>query len=397
MAVMKIALVCPYNMFDKHGGVAQQVVHLAAELKKRGHTTKIITPKPFGYKDAAPPDYILLGTSRTVRAGLGTAGELALEFDGDEIESVLANERFDVINFHEPWIPVLARQIIQRSSGAHVGTFHAAMDDSLPAKSMVNVLSPYGRGISLKLDVITAVSPVAAAALNSKASEHDKVKNLRYIPNGIDLKEYQTRPNLALKHPKMRTIFYVGRLEGRKGAKYLLRAYSDLAIRRDDVQLLLAGSGHDEKKLREFVAEQEIPRVTFLGYISDKDKIHYLHRADVFCSPATHGESFGVVLLEAMAAGCPVVAGDNAGYQTVMTGTGAISLVNPRDIVDFARRLELMLFDDDLRKIWIKWANKHVRQYDYPKVVDQYEAAYKEAMAIHGKRPKAKSRFSLRR
>jgi phosphatidylinositol alpha-mannosyltransferase len=134
-----------------------------------------------------------------------------------------------------------------------------------------------------------------------------------------------------------------------------------------------------------------------LGFISDKDKIHYLHRADVFCSAATKGESFGIVLLEAMAAGCPIVAGDNIGYQSVMKGTGAISLVNPRDTVDFARRLEIMLFDEQLRKVWLKWATEEVKQYDFPKIVDKYEAAYKEAIAIHEKKPNAKRRFGLRR
>src|SRR4051812_17544324 len=122
MSVMKIGLVCPYNMFSKSGGVAQQVAHIYVELKKRGHTVRIITPRPYNYKAATPTDYILLGTSRSVRAGLGTAGELALEIDGDEIEAVLSDEKFDVINFHEPWIPILARQIIQRSNVPQVGT-----------------------------------------------------------------------------------------------------------------------------------------------------------------------------------------------------------------------------------------------------------------------------------
>lgn len=394
---MKIGLVCPYNMFDKAGGVQEQVKHICSELEKRGHKVKIITPKPFGYEGPVKSQYILLGTSRRVRAGLATSGDLALEIDGDEIETVLDREKFDLINYHEPWIPVLARQIIQRSNTAQVGTFHAAMDDTIASKSMVNVMSSYGRGISEKLHMMTAVSPAASAAMISKAPDEEIVKNIKYIPNGIDIDRYQSKPHSAIKNPKMKTILYIGRLEGRKGVKYLLRAFDELSKRNVNVQLLIAGSGPDEKKLRNYIAENNIPRVTFLGYITDEDKIHYLHRTDVFCSPAIHGESFGIVLLEAMAAGCPVVAGDNLGYQTVMKGTGAISLVNPRDIVDFARRLELMLFDIELRKIWIKWAAKYVKQYDYPVVVDQYEAAYKEAIEIHDKRPKAKRRFSLRR
>jgi glycosyltransferase involved in cell wall biosynthesis len=98
-----------------------------------------------------------------------------------------------------------------------------------------------------------------------------------------------------------------------------------------------------------------------------------------------------------MAAGCPIVAGDNVGYQSVMKDTGAISLVNPKDTVDFARRLEILLFNEDLRKVWMKWAAEYIKQFEYKRVVDQYEAAYKEAVKLHDKKPKAKSRFSLRR
>jgi len=102
------------------------------------------------------------------------------------------------------------------------------------------------------------------------------------------------------------------------------------------------------------------------------------------------------VLLEAMAAGCPIVAGDNIGYLSVMKGTGAVSLVNPKDTVDFSRRLEIMAFNEDIRAVWLKWAKQYVKQFDYTKVVTQYEEAYKEAIKLHAKRPKCKSRFSLR-
>lgn len=400
MGTMRIGLVCPYNMFELAGGVQQQVVHLYDHLKKRGHTVKIITPKPVGFEGKAPTDYILLGSSTSFNpfnSGMATTSTWTFDADSDQIKEIFDREKFDVLHFHEPWAPILGRQILQYSKSAHVGTFHANLVDSLAAKSIVNAFGPYGRGIASKMHLMTAVSPAPAAMFISKQPDHELVKNIRYIPNGIDLKTYQTRPPSAIKHPDMKTILFVGRLEGRKGVKYLLRAFGELAERNKNVQLLIAGSGPDENKLREFISDQKIPRVTFLGFISDEDKIHYLHRADVFCSPATRGESFGIVLLEAMAASCPVVAGDNIGYQSVMKSTGAISLVNSKDTVDFARRLEIMLFDPELRKIWIKWAANAVKQYDYPKVVDQYEAAYREAIRIHDKKPEVNHRFGFRR
>lgn len=394
---MKIALVCPYNMIERAGGVGEVVINLHSYLVRRGHQVKIITPRPTGFKGTVPQDYILLGTSAKFNAGLSTDGTWTFNIDSKDIKEVLGREKFDVINFHEPWAPILARQILPLSDAVHVGTFHANLTDSVAAKSLVNLFQPYGRSIGDKLDLITAVSPAPAAVFLEKDPTNRLVKTIKYIPNGIEVKKYRTKPPMAVKHPAKKTILFIGRLEGRKGVKYLLRAYNELAQRRDDVQLLIAGSGPDEKKLRNFVDEMAIPRVTFLGFISEQDKIHHLHRADVFCSPATHGESFGIVLLEAMAAGCPVVAGDNVGYQSVMKDTGMISLVNPRDMVDFSRRLEIMLFNEDLRKLWLRWARRYVRNFDYRIVVAQYEQAYKEAMEIHEKRPKSKSWFSLRR
>ena len=340
---MKIALVCPYNMFDQAGGVAQVVEHLYDGLLKKGHEVKIITPRPARYKKQPPEGYILLGNSANTKfsPGLATYGTWTFDVDNDEVKAVLDREKFDVIHFHEAWAPILGRQMLSYSDTAHIGTFHANLNDSVAAKSIVNLFQPYGRGIAEKLDLITAVSPAPAAMMLEKDPDHRLVRNLKYIPNGLDLKRYQTRPPSAVDHPNMKTILYVGRLDGRKGIKYLLKAYHELVSRRDNVQLFIAGKGVDGDKLREYVEEAKIPRVTFLGYINDDDKIYHLHRADVFCSPAYRGESFGIVLLEAMAAACPTVAGDNDGYQSVMKDTGALSLVNPMDTIDFARRLEL--------------------------------------------------------
>jgi phosphatidylinositol alpha-mannosyltransferase len=230
-------------------------------------------------------------------------------------------------------------------------------------------------------DYFTAVSEAATDYFKSLSH-----RPVAIVPNGINIKKYQKAPVGTVRHPNKKTIFYVGRLENRKGVKHLLDAFKELSARRDDVQLIIAGAGPDQKKLRDYVDFNDVPRVTFMGFISDEEKIRSYHRADLFCSPARYGESFGIVLLEAMAAGCPVVAGDNVGYQAVMKGTGAISLVNPQDTVDFARRLELLLFDEDLRKLWLKWAGQYVKQFNYKNIVSQYLDVYKLALTHHEKR-----------
>lgn len=377
---MRIGLVCPYHMF-RGGGVQEIVMAMQSELIKRGHYVKIISPRPMDY-DGKIPDYMItLGGSVNTTAFAGTAWQWSVSVDTDAIDAMFTKEKFDVVHFHEPWVPVWSRQLVLRSPTANVGTMHARFEDTITAKTVTTTFIPYTKPMIKYFDAFTAASEAATEYFKSLSK-----RPIIIVPNGIDLKKFKVRPLSAVRHPKKKTILYVGRLENRKGLKYLLKAFNELAKRRKDVQLLIAGNGPDKQKLQDFVEDENIPRVTFLGFISDKEKIHLLHRSDVFCSPALYGESFGIVLLEAMATGCPIVAGDNVGYQTTMKGTGAISLVNPRDIIDFSRRLELMVFDGGLRNLWHKWADPYVEQFDYPKVVDQYLDVYNQAIEHHDAR-----------
>jgi phosphatidylinositol alpha-mannosyltransferase len=125
----------------------------------------------------------------------------------------------------------------------------------------------------------------------------------------------------------------------------------------------------------------ELKNVTFAGYISNQEKLKYFRTSDLFCAPALYGEGFGLVLLEAMACGLVTVAGDNPGYASVMQGLGAISLVNPKHDEDFAHRLELMLYEKELRELWRTWAAEQMPQYTYKTIIDQYEVIYAKAIA----------------
>jgi phosphatidylinositol alpha-mannosyltransferase len=178
---------------------------------------------------------------------------------------------------------------------------------------------------------------------------------------------------------------YVGRLERRKGVKYLLEAYGLLAKNLDNISLVIAGNGPDREKLELLAEERDLPNVTFLGFVSDEEKMRLLAEADLFCSPAIFGESFGIVLLEAMASGLVTAAGNNSGYSAVMQELGAVSIVNPHDTTEFARRLQLLLTDEELRKIWKKWAIGYVKQFSYPNVVSQYEDLYQVAKRQHAR------------
>jgi phosphatidylinositol alpha-mannosyltransferase len=388
---LKIALVCPYNMFERTGGVQQLVMNLHNGLVKKGHSVKVITQRPAGFKGEVPQDYILFGVTRNFDGGFGVSGNWGMPADGDEMAQILEHEDFDVINFHEPWMPVLAWQMLRRSKAAHVGTFHANLVDGTAAKSWVNVFLPYGRGIGQKMHVLTAVSLAPATLLLNKvnhksASEKKLIESMRYIPNGIDLKIYKPpKKRLPLNGPDTKTVVYVGRLDRRKGVESLLRAFAVLESKMPNAYLIIAGEGPRREKLEQLADSLDIKNIHFSGYVDDAEKRRLMGNADVFCSPAMFGESFGIVLIEAMAMGAPVVAGRNSGYVNVLKGTGQLGLVDAKATEDFADRLQLVMTDDKIARLLRGWGLSEVKQYDYPKVVDQYEAAYSEAVRVANK------------
>lgn len=382
---MKIALVCPYNMFERPGGVQQLIMHLHDGLIKKGHSVKIITPRPTGFKSELPTDYILLGTSRSFTAGFGTAGNWGFPEDGDKIGEVLEREKFDVINFHEPIAPIIAWQLINRSTAAHVGTFHANLVDTVAAKSWVSVFTAHGRGIIEKMHVITAVSPAPASLLINKATtkaDKERADNIRYVPNGIDLSVYKPpKKRLPLNGPNTKTIVYVGRLDRRKGVDWLLKAYAVLVQEMPNAYLIIAGEGSHRDRLEQLADSLELNNVKFTGFVDETEKRRLMGNADVACFPSLYGESFGIVLVEAMAMGAPVIAGNNLGYINVLKDYGRIGLVDPKASEDFANRLAVFLTSSEIQKSFRHWELGEVKKYDYPKIIDLYETAYNEAMA----------------
>jgi phosphatidyl-myo-inositol alpha-mannosyltransferase len=224
------------------------------------------------------------------------------------------------------------------------------------------------------IDEFTAASEGAAEYVSTLTDA-----SISIITNGIDLEVYK-EPADFHDHRRHKTILYVGRLEGRKGVNYLIRAFKQLTKDDPNVSLVIAGNGPDREKLESLVEELKADNVSFLGFVSDQQKLELLHSADLFCAPAVYGECFGIVLVEAMASGLVIVAGDNPGYAGVMKGLGALSLVDPHRIEDFARRLKLLLFESALRQLWRDWAREEILQYSYKHITDQYEAVYAKAL-----------------
>jgi phosphatidylinositol alpha-mannosyltransferase len=368
---MKVGLICPYNIF-KGGGVQEYVLGLRDGLTAAGHQAWVITPQPRGYRGPKIPGIIMLGGSAPIRA-FHTYSQISASVDIDKLDEALKDYKFDILHFHEPWVPMLSRQILTRSDVINIGTFHAAMGERRTSRTLERVVTPYTKSLIKHLDILTAVSPVATNYIKSLTA-----RKIYIIPNGIDIDKYN-----AGKNPKpesaFKTIFYIGRLEKRKAVNQLLRSFEIIQQFDDSYHLKIAGDGPQKSELIELSKELKLKNVEFLGQIEEDEKIKLLQTSDVFCSPALYGESFGIVLLEAMAAGCVIVAGANAGYESVLNGTGQISLVNPKDNKEFARRLMIMASNQSLRKVWLDWSENEVKQYSYKNIVNKYLMLYKLA------------------
>lgn len=362
---MKIGIVCPYNYFIP-GGVQEHVKAQSAELIKRGHKVKIITPRPRNHRLVPPANVIFAGQSARVRTLSNTSADVSISVGLDAIDEILDTEKFDIIHLHEPAIPLLGRQILNKTTAPTVGTFHAAPPNNMVGRSFINSMTPYNRSFAKAVDAVTVVSPAAAEMLGDDFDYYT-------IPNGVDLSLY--KPPKTKRDSDM--ILYVGRLEKRKGPKHLLDAYRILKLKHPALHLEIAGDGPLRKSLEQYCEEKQIADVTFHGFVSQEEKREMMGRCGVFTSPALYGESFGIVVVEAMAMGAAVVAGDNPGYATVMTGRGSLSLVDPRDEVAYAKLMELFLTDKDFVEVWRKWSKQAVKEFNWPKVVDKYEKLYK--------------------
>lgn len=372
---MKIGLVCPYSM-ARGGAVQEIVIAMRCELLKRGHDVKIITPQPKGQVSVDTDGMVFVGNSTDFHSPLGTTTDFS-NADKKQIQAMLAEEKFDILHFHEPWQPFLSRQLLTYSNSVNIATFHAKLPDSLMARTVIRSVTPYTKPLLKYLHELTAVSDAAAEYAQSMTH-----RPITIIPNAITLSDFPATKR-PIDHVGKRTILFIGRLERRKGVKYLLKAYQLLAQSMDNIELVIAGNGSDREKLEEMTAELDLPNVKFLGYVDDKTKKDLLASADLFCAPAIFGESFGIVLLEAMSSGLVTVAGDNPGYVGVMKEVGKLSIINPHDTQEFARRMELLLTVPAVRKLWQDWALNYVKQFDYTTIVGQYEQLYTDALQKH--------------
>lgn len=373
---MKIGIVCPYNIY-RHGGVQENAFSHHNILKKRGHQVRIITPRPLHFRGRVADDVRLVGTSTDLNYPFSTKADISIKVGTTEIKKLLKAERFDILHFHEPWMPIFPMQLLSQSQAINVGTFHAKWPEKLIFRTFGKAIKPYAKSIVKDLDYLVAASEPASHYINELIGGEVPI-----IYNGIDLNKYNPAKIKPLEkyQDEIKTILYINRLEKRKGPDLLLYAYIELIKTMPNVRLVIASDGDMRTKLEDLVYLYDLPRVEFLGFIDEKTKLRLYASADVYCAPSPYGEGFGIVLLEAMAMGIPYIAGDNVGYRYASRDKADAYLVDPYDAKQLANKLEWMLTDENARAEYKIWAQNSIKTFDYEKIVNQYEAVYQKLL-----------------
>jgi phosphatidyl-myo-inositol alpha-mannosyltransferase len=361
---MRIGIACPYS-WDVPGGVQQHVRDLAEALIDMRHEVSVIAPAD---EDRPLPPYVVPAGRAMPVPYNGSVARLAFgPLSANRVRRWLRDGGFDVLHAHEPAVPSLSLLACWMAAGPIVATVHTAM----PRSRVLLATQPVLRSALEKIDGRIAVSEAA----RSTFVEHlggDAV----LIPNGVTTRRYRHAEPLPGFPGTGGTIGFLGRMdEPRKGLAVLLDAFEPLAAGRDGLRLLIAGPGDADEQRRKLPAGLR-DRAVFLGEVSEEDKVRVLHSVDIFCSPNTGGESFGIVTAEAMAAGLPIVASDIPAFRQVLRGGLAGELFGVGDPADLAR-VTARLLDDPARRAELSVAALDaVAGYDWTKVARDVLSVY---------------------
>lgn len=400
---MKIALVCPYDIAYP-GGVTSHVTQFAQYARKAGHAVTVIAPAS---RKGAYEGVISAGKAIPLPIKGGTVPRLSFSFwNYPEIRKLFVSEKFDVIHVHEPGVPLLGFAALgcapQRLS-AIAATFHTNAPYNFLYKTYGKIakVSRLADKLLRKVDVKIAVSEAAKRFASRYVSGEYFI-----IPNGVDLERFspKAKPIGHYTDGKVNVLF-VGRLgnyEKRKGLKYLVSAFNKLHANHPNARLLVVGPGKPDSETKKMAKAANNKSIVFVGEVSAEQLPRYYATADIFCSPATHGESFGMVLAEAMASGKPVVASNIDGYRNVVLGSSrninAVStdglvrteagiLVPPRNPQALADALEQLLSNEALRLSMGESGRRIVvNNFSWEKVAAAILEVYEQAIAAKRQR-----------
>jgi phosphatidyl-myo-inositol alpha-mannosyltransferase len=359
---LRVALVCPYA-WDAHGGVAAQVRDMAASLRRRGHHVDILAPADRRIDER---DFHALGGTVRVRHN-GSVGRVALSpWSNLRASWIVRRGRYDVVHLHEPLVPPCL-SILLLSGRPMVGTFHMYGPDS----RLYRVMAPLGRVAARRLHHRTAVSE-AARSSTAKFLRGD----YEVIPNGVSPHEHTARRDPDDREVR---VLFIGRNDPRKGLAMLLVAAGHLP----GVRLDLVGVDRDEVEAlqKQLAPGRPLPGgVTAHGRVSDRRRSELLDQADILCAPSLKGESFGLVLVEAMSAGVAVVASAIPGYVDVLDGHGRT--VPPGDADALAATLSELASDPQLRRRLGEGGRRAAARFEWDHVTARMLDAYRTAIAV---------------
>src|SRR3984893_15935782 len=364
---MRIGMVCPYS-FDVPGGVQSHVLQLAEVMHSRGHDVSVLAPSS---SHVALPDYVVSGGKAVPIPYNGSVARLRFgPATHRKVKRWLADGEFDVLHLHEPNAPSLSMLALAVAEGPIVATFHASTTKSLTLTVFQGILRPMHEKIVGRIAVSDLARRWQMEALGPDAVE---------VPNGVDVEAFAGAGRVDGYARPGKTVLFLGRYdESRKGMAVLLDALPRVVERNPDVQLLVVGRG-GEDELRDQAGELA-DHLRFLGQVDDAGKASAMRSADVYCAPNTGGESFGIVLVEAMAAGTPVVASDLDAFRRVLCDgeCGRLVPVGPPESqgAALADALIEVLENDVLRERYVAAGSAAVRRYDWSVVASQIMRVY---------------------
>lgn len=354
---MRVGLVCPYSL-SLPGGVQEQVLALARVLRAMGHQARVLGPC-----DGAPPDVgvIPLGSSLPTFAN-GSVAPIAPDLSCVlRTIRVLRDEDFDVVHLHEPCAPGPTITSLIQAPASMIGTFHAA-----GASAAYRWLRPIASWAASRLTLRCAVSEDARVM-----AERALGGTYTLLFNGIEVERFAKATPWSTDRP---TLLFLSRHETRKGLDVLLDALAHLPR---DICLWVAGDGPETARLRSRTLGDA--RIEWLGRITEDEKARRMRGADVFCAPSLHGESFGLVLLEAMAASTPIVASDLPGYRNVARRDKEALLVPPGDPVALAAAVNRLLDSPEQARGLVAAGDARAAEFSMDHLAERYLDLYDDA------------------
>jgi phosphatidylinositol alpha-mannosyltransferase len=370
---VKIGIVSQ-SYYPRYGGVTEHVHHTAVELRRRGHDVTIIT------------SHFMRGQAHRAEGVERVGHNLLIPFNGafvdlavgfrlsHQLRRLFRRYEFDVLHTHAPLVPTLPLLAIQAAWCAQVGTFHTTAGRSRMLELARGWLEP----VVQKLDGRIAVSPTAR-----EFSARYFPGEYTVIPNGVDIERF--RPDVApfpeWCEPGRVNVLFVGRLDPRKGVHHLIAAMPEVIRRtKGAVRFLIVGDSYLRPKLEAAVAPEARPHVRFLGHVPVADLPRWYATGDIFVSPASGNESFGIVLVEAMASGRAVIASDIPGYRSVVLPDENALVVPPDDVPALAQAIADLARDPARRERLARQGRERSLEFSWPRVTDQIEAVYRCAL-----------------